>query len=534
MLENLKKYLDSNKTMEHNNITLTGCHLATNEIVRLVSDETVQVIVPEDVLAEVDKSRSFMEKHARDRITYGVNTGFGPMASYIIGADDLETLQLNLVRSHATGVGEPVSSDYVLAAMVVRLNTLLRGYSAVSRELIISLQDLINKRVIPVVPEHGAVGTSGDLVQLAHIAEVVIGEGEVTYKGERQPTAKVFKKLKLQPYTLKAKEGLALINGTAFMTGTGALLVSEAERIVNVATKNGAMALEIMHGFRDSISETLHGLRPHEGQVAIAAHMRKLLETSKLLRDRPEFQTKFTIEDDTHHIPEEVQEVYSLRCIPQILGPVYDTVQKTKQVIETEMNSVSDNPIVDHENGMLLHGGNFHGDYIATAIDQLKMTLVKLTMLTERRVNLFLNSKVNQHLPPFLNLNKPGLTLSLQALQFIATSTTAQSQSLAFPHSVHSISTNADNQDVVSMGTDAALILSKVIDNCDILLAIELIVLCQAVDVTKSFELMSQPAKEEYEQLRLIFPAVIDDRSMRKGIEEVIHFIRHRNACLAE
>lgn len=520
--------------MSKNTLVLTGCHLKIHEVVKFITDKDVEVVVPEDVRENLRQCRLFLEKHTQDRITYGVNTGFGPMASYLIGKDKLDALQLNLVRSHAVGVGKPIESRFVLAAMLVRLNTLLRGYSAVSEDLIDHLLVLLNNRIAPIIPEHGAVGTSGDLVQLAHIALALVGEGDVIMDDKQMPAMKALKKVGSKPYQLKSKEGLALINGTSVMTGIGALLVSDAEHLVEVAIKNGAFALELIHGFKDGISETLHSLRPHSGQVYVASRLRNILETSQLLRERPDFQIKFALEDNTHHIPEEVQEVYSMRCIPQILGPVHDTVLKAKETIEIEMNSVSDNPIVDYNNEMLLHGGNFHGDYIATAIDQVKMGLVKLTLLTERRINFFLNSKVNQHLPPFLNLNEPGLTLALQALQFVATSTTAQSQSFGYPHSLHTISTNADNQDVVSMGTDAALILYKVVENFETLLTIEAITLSQAVDVTEVVEQLGQPIKEYYHNVRNVFPAIIEDRYLEDKIEKVRHIIKKASPCDSE
>jgi histidine ammonia-lyase len=520
--------------MSKNTLVLTGCHLKIHEVVKFVTYNDVEVVVPEDVRENLRQCRMFLEKHTQDRITYGVNTGFGPMASYLIGKDKLDALQLNLIRSHAVGIGKPIESRFVLASMLVRLNTLLRGYSAVSEELIDQLLGLLNNRIVPIIPEHGAVGTSGDLVQLAHIALAVIGEGDVVMNGKRLPASKALKKIGRKPYQLKSKEGLALINGTSVMTGIGALLISEAEHLVEVAIKNGAFALELIHGFRDGISETLHSLRPHSGQVYVASRLRNLLETSQLLRDRPAFQTKFALEDNTHHIPEEVQEVYSMRCIPQILGPVQDVVLRTKETIEIEMNSVSDNPIVDHNNEMLLHGGNFHGDYIATAIDQVKLGLVKLTLLTERRINFFLNTKVNQHLPPFLNLNEPGLTLALQALQFVATSTTAQSQTLGYPHSLHTISTNADNQDIVSMGTDAALLLYKVLENFETLLTIEAVTLCQAVDATKVADQLGQPIQEYYGNIRAVFPAIIEDRYLEDKIEKVRKIIKEASPCDSE
>jgi histidine ammonia-lyase len=402
--------------------------------------------------------------------------------------------------------------------MIVRLNTLLKGYSGISEELAEHLAKFINKKILPVIPEHGAVGTSGDLVQLAHIALALIGEGEVWYEGKRVATKQVLKKLNIAPYVLKPKEGLSLINGTSVMTGILALLVIQSQKVVEIAIRTGAWALEAVEGARDSIDPVLHEVRPHPGQIYVAKTMFSILRSSHRIVERKHLQKRYTLGDDVQSLPKSFQEVYSLRCTPQILGPIYDTVMQAHRTVSIEMNSVTDNPIVDVKNSNFIHGGNFHGDYIAVAADHLKQGLVKLTILTERRVNFFFSNHINLTFPPFLNVAKPGLTLSLQALQFVATSTTAQSQSLAYPHSLHSISTNADNQDVVSMGTDAALMAAKVLDNAFILLTIELATLAQATDCVaskngqKTRDDFSKEIRGLYTVVRKIMPTVIEDR----------------------
>lgn len=520
--------------MQTKKLIIDGDSLRIADIVALVSDPDVTVEIADSAKSKVKKSQDFLLRELDGKIIYGINTGFGPMASYIIGPEHLVELQYNLIRSHAVGIGNPIRSEYVLAAMLVRLNTLAKGYSGVSPELLEQLCLFINHRIIPIVPEHGAVGTSGDLVQLAHIALALIGEGEVMYQGKRRATKDIFAELKIKPHALNIKEGLALINGTSVMSGIGAVIIAESERLLGIATHFGALALELVHGFKDGISEDLHALRSHHGQVAVAHSMRELLASSQLLRSRKIFVGKEQTNGDVNRIPEDVQEIYSLRCIPQILGPVLDTLLCAKKVIETEINSVTDNPIIDAEHEHFLHGGNFHGDYIAAAIDQLKMTLVKLTMLSERQTNFFLNQKVNRHFPPFLNLNKPGLTLGLQGLQFVATSTTAQSQTLAFPQYVHSIPTNGDNQDVVSMGTDAALLTAKVVDNAFVVLAVELVVLAQAIDYLAEEEKLSQSSKALYKGLRTILPTVREDRVITAELQKIVGFLRVNKQFLAK
>lgn len=508
-------------------VIINGNNLSIDEINYLVDNPAVQVKVSDPALERIEKSKKFLDIGVGGKdIIYGVNTGFGPMASHIINREKLADLQHNLIRSHTVGMGSPIDSGYVLAAMLVRLNTFTKGYSGVSVSLIKRFEKFINLRIIPIVPEHGAVGTSGDLVQLAHIASVLVGEGEALYQGERRSAASIFKKLGIRPYVLEPKEGLALINGTSVMSGITAILCNKADRLVDLSVRLGALALELVQGFTDSLSEQVHKLRPHPGQVFIAGSLRSILMSSQMLRERGSLLKRGNTKGDVYQISEEVQQVYSLRCIPQILGPISDTLLKTKKVVEVEVNAVTDNPIVDEDNKKFFHAGNFHGDYIAVSVDQLKAGLVKLSLLSERRINFFLSHKTNKVFPPFMNLGKPGLTLGLQGLQFIATSTTAQNQTYAFPHSVHSIPTNGDNQDVVSMGTDAALITAKVIENTFIILAIELITLAQGIDFLRSENKLCRSSRSLYKELRKIFPAIRDDKNINGNLHKVVDLIK--------
>lgn len=507
--------------MEPQKLVLDGKSLKIEDLFLITQNSEVRIEISEGARETVLRCADFLtrELEANNKILYGINTGFGPMASHIISKNDLIELQENLVRSHACGIGEPIPEKYVLASMVVRLNTLVKGYSGVSWDLVEHFKNVINHRILPIVPEHGAVGTSGDLTQLAHIALVLIGEGKVSYQGKIRPVLEVFNEVGLKPIKLKPKEGLALINGTSVMSGITALICAEADHLLDTSMRTGALALELVHGFLDSISEKLHELRPHEGQGFVAQKMREILASSKLMRDRKILREMIKEENDVYKIPSDVQEVYSLRCLPQILGPIWEALKQTESRVEIEINSVTDNPLVDWENHKFIHGGNFHGDYVASAVDGLKANLVKLTILLERQINFFLNDKINKSFPPFLNLKKPGLTLGLQGLQFVATSTTAQSQSLAFPHSVHSISTNSDNQDVVSMGTDAALFAAKVLENAYVVLTIELVTLAQAVDCHKEKDKLSVGSRQLYDLVRDNFKEVNEDRVL---VEDLI------------
>ncbi len=514
--------------MKKQSLKLDGKSLNIEGLSAFVEGEVKRIKLDKKTLIFAADSHSFLSQsiEQNSKIIYGVNTGFGPMANYILAHEQILGLQKNLILSHAVGMGEKIADKFVLAAMLVRLNTLLRGYSGVSVELLENLQKFINLRITPIVPEHGAVGTSGDLVQLAHIALAMLGKGEAVYKNKIEKVPKLLKSLGLKPYQLKPKEGLSLINGTSVMTGIAALVCQQSKSALSLATRNACLALEIIKAYKDSFSEKLHELRPHVGQVIIAQKMREILTGSPFLRSRIILASFANQSKKVLKINEFVQEIYSLRCTAQILGPVYDTLASAAMVTETEMNSVTDNPIVDFKNKKFLHGGNFHGDYIAVAMDQLKMSLVKLTMLSERRLNFFLNQKINQTFPPFLNLHTPGLTLGLQALQFVATSTTAQSQTLAYPANLHSISTNGDNQDVVSMGTDAALLTSKVLDNAFIVLAIESLALCQAADFLKIKNQLSKASRELYRFVRSVSKKIVEDREVQPQLQLVLKELR--------
>jgi histidine ammonia-lyase len=502
---------------------LDGTHLTTGILSQAALPHS-KVALSQKSLEKLHRVHETLLEQVKGNIIYGVNTGFGPLANRVLPPHKLIELQYNLIRSHASGAGSPLPKEFVKAAMVVRLNTLLQGNSAISPELAEHYAVCINKDIIPVVYEHGAVGTSGDLVQLAHIALGLIGEGEVYDKTGTRSARAAFRDAGLRPYKLKPKEGLALINGTAMMTAIGSIVAQHVENLLHIATQNGALALEIVRAFTDSIDPRLHNLRPHSGQKEVAAKLRTLVQGSKLLRKRSDLT--LVQNDAVQELPEVIQQVYSLRCIPQILGPLHDTLKTTKKVLECEMNSVTDNPVFDPRSKEFLHGGNFHGDYVAVAMDQLKIPLTKMVMLAERRSNFFLNENVNKQFPPFLNLVEPGLTLALQGLQFVATSTTAQSQTYTYPHTVHSIPTNGDNQDLVSMGTDAALLAWRLVENAYIVLGIEAVVLAQAVDCTKAIKKLSTRGRAHYTNIRSQFRTVEEDRSLQPELQKLIKQFR--------
>lgn len=507
-------------------VFLDGKSLKVESIQLLVANDKVKVRVSENVLKLVEENYAKAGLLMSKQVIYGLNTGFGPMADILLPRDKQQELQKNLVLSHACGAGKRVDSSFVLAAMVTRLNTLLNGASAVSGKLVKLLVDMINNRIIPFVYEHGAVGTSGDLVQLAHIALAVIGEGMVEFGGNEMTSKEAFRKAGLVPRTLEGREGLALINGTAFMAGVASVVLGGVEKVYQLALDNAALALQVSRTYTDCIDDRLHAVRPHKGQVQVAKALRLKVDGNSLMRERS-LETAELPDQDTLKLSEAVQQVYSLRCVPQILGPFRDTLDQAFATTELELNSVTDNPVYDAQNSEFLHGGNFHGEVVGVMCDQLKIPLAKLTMLAERRVNFFLNSKLNGFLPPFLNLQTPGLDLALQGLQFVATSTTARVQSLSFPQSVHSIPTNADNQDIVSMGTDSALILNDMLEMSFIVQTIESVALAQTVDVLDVESKLSEDSKKHYSRIRQVMPSVKKDRYLSEELNKLVQLLKN-------
>ena len=472
----------------------------------LYNGETIRI--SEKLRSQVVASYEFLKEFSKDKVIYGINTGFGPMAQWRIEDEHLKELQYNIIRSHSTGAGERLPDMCVRAAMLSRLKTFLEGHSGVHVTLIDLLIEFVNRGICPVVPRHGSVGASGDLVQLAHIALTLIGEGEVSYRGEIRPAGEVMAENGLEPLQMHIREGLAVTNGTAVMTGIGTVNYLQTERLLGWEILCSVMMNEIASSYDDFMSEVLNGLKFHPGQIRVAELMRSLSEGSKLLRNR---KLELFHKSGKQVFKQKVQPYYSLRCVPQILGPVYDTLKNAGQVIEDEVNSVDDNPIVDMASANVIHGGNFHGDYISFEMDKLKIAVTKMTMLAERQMNYLFHDRINGILPPFVNLGVLGLNYGLQASQFTATSTTAESQTLSNPMYVHSIPNNNDNQDIVSMGTNSALICRTVVENCSQVLAIHIMALVQAVDCLDVADKLAPATRKLYDKVRGIVPVFKDD-----------------------
>ncbi len=493
-------------------------YLSLSEFESVIFDNQ-KIEISDAVLRRVKRSFNFLNEFSKNKVIYGVNTGFGPMAQYRIKDEDRIQLQYNLIRSHSSGTGKPIEPQAVKAAILARLNTMALGYSGVHPSLVNLMKELINRDITPLIFEHGGVGASGDLVQLAHLALVLIGEGEVFYKGDRRPTKEVFETEGLEPINVEIREGLALMNGTSVMTGIGVVNVHKANKLLDWSLKISCAINEIVRAYDDHLSFELNNVKLHEGQRQVAEKMRENLADSTLIRKREDHL--YTGENQEDVFTEKVQEYYSLRCIPQILGPVKETIDSVAAILEKEFNSANDNPIIDVENRHVYHGGNFHGDYISLEMDKLKIVIAKLTMLAERQLNYLLNAKINELLPPFVNLGTLGFNFGMQGVQFTATSTTAESQMLSNPMYVHSIPNNNDNQDIVSMGTNSAVIASKVIENAFEVLAIELITVVQAIDYMGQKDQVSAVTKKMYDDIRAIIPTFREDQVMYPFVQKV-------------
>ena len=460
-------------------------------------------------LREVADCHRFLIDFSKDKLIYGINTGFGPMAQYRIEDADRVQLQLNLIRSHCSGMGKLLSPIQSRAALLARLNTMLCARSGIHPDTVELMVALLNAEAYPCMYHHGGVGASGDLVQLAHLALGLIGEGNFWYRGEVVTAAEVYAATGLQPMKIHIREGLGMLNGTSSMTGIGAINVLHARKLMTGQILFSLMVNEIMEAYDDHFSEELNAVKLHKGQQVVAKAMRAISRKSRLLRKRHEHLYDKKVTESV--LQDKVQEYYSLRCVPQILGPIYDTIENAAQIIEQEINSVNDNPVIDPHKEMIYHGGNFHGDYVSLEMDKLKIAVTKLSMLAERQLNFLLNHHLNQKLPPFINAGTLGLNFGVQGMQYPATSNVAENQTLSNPMYVHSIPNNNDNQDIVSMGTNSAAMCAQVIENSFEVLSVHALAIIQAIDYKGYKDRLSPATRWMYDELSVLAPSFKED-----------------------
>src|SRR5262249_23835823 len=421
----------------------------------------------------VDRARRFVDDLvAGGHVVYGINTGFGALADVSIPGEKLRELQLNLVRSHACGIGEALPERAVRAIMLQRANVLAKGYSGCRMAVIESLVKMLNARVHPVIPSRGSVGASGDLAPLAHLALVVIGEGEAQYAGERMGGAAALARAGIEPLTLEAKEGLALLNGTQAMTGVGGLALLGAERLADAADITGAMSLEALKGTPVAFDHKIQAVRPHPGQMRSARRLRELIEGSAIRESHRD-----------HAVDPRVQDAYALRCMPQVHGACGHARAHVERILEIEINSATDNPLIFADSNEVLSGGNFHGEPLALAYDYAAVAVADLGTISERRVERLVNPELSG-LPAFLT-REPGTSSGLMLAQVAAVSLIAENNVLAHPASVTNLPTSGNKEDHVSMGMTSALKLTQVVKNVEVILAIELLCAAQGLEFLK-------------------------------------------------
>jgi len=460
----------------------------------------------------VDQSRLIVEKIvAEGRTVYGVNTGFGRLSDMRIDRAELRALQLNLVRSHACGLGPPLSIPEARAMLLLRANVLALGYSGCRAALIEKLIEMLERGVTPVIPEKGSVGASGDLAPLAHLALPLIGEGEAFFDGQRLASADALKRAQIEPLQLEAKEGIALLNGTQAMGAVGGLALWRAERVTRVADVAGAMSLEALKGTPAAFDERIHAARPHRGQIEVATHLRALLQDSQI-RDSH-------LENDPR-----VQDAYSLRCMPQVHGTVRDALAHARGIVEIESGSATDNPLVFADTGDVISGGNFHGAPLALAFDYAAMALTDLMSITERRIDRLVNPDANENLPPFLT-SHPGSASGFMMMQIVAASLLSEAKVLAHPASTDNIPTDGGKEDHVSMGMTAATKLRAIVGLSEMMTAIELICGAEGLEYRAPLQ-PGKGVKQAYEMVRRDVPRLTIDRSMSAEIEMIVTEIR--------
>jgi histidine ammonia-lyase len=457
-------------------------------------------------------SRKLVEEIiSRDATVYGVTTGFGKLSDVRIPREALSELQLNLVRSHACGIGEPLSEPEVRAMMLLRANVLALGFSGIRLEIIQMLCEMLNGRVHPVVPEKGSVGASGDLAPLAHLALTLIGEGEAFLDGERMESGEALRRAKLGPVHLEAKEGLALLNGTQAMHAVGGLALLRAKRLSRLADVSGAMSLEALKGTPAAFDARLQDARPHAGQKAAAKHLLMLLEGSEIRQSH--------LKDDPR-----VQDAYSLRCMPQVHGAVRGALSHCEDVLLVESASATDNPLVFVEAGEVISGGNFHGAPLALAFDYAAMAIVDLMNISERRIDRLVNPDKNEGLPAFL-AQRPGLESGFMTAHVAAASLVNEARVLAHPASVDNITTSGGKEDHVSMGMTSALKLRSIIDLAENLLAVELLAAAEGLEHRRPLK-SGLGVERAFAIVRKFAKPLTQDRPLASDIARVAEAIR--------
>jgi histidine ammonia-lyase len=488
-------------------IQLDGTGLTVEEVLA-ASRGQERVVISDAGIENMIASRRFVESAIRStEPVYALNTGVGLLANIALGPSDIDQMQVNLVRSHCAGVGEPLPREVVRGLMVIRANVLAKGHSGIRPVIAQRICDLLNHGITPVIPSRGSVGASGDLAPLAHMALTLIGEGEAEYRGQVRPSLECLEEEDLEPLHLQGKEGISLLNGTQAMLSIACLQLDELETLFVAAQTAAALTMEALRGTPVPFDPRLHAARPHAGQIHSANHMAMLLANSPIPR--------------TQGTDRRIQDAYCLRCIPQVHGAMWDTLQQARHVFEIELNSATDNPLVfDHE---ILSGGNFHGAPLALNLDYLAIALCQIAGISERRTERLLNPSLNEGLPAFLASN-PGIESGLMIAQVTAASLMAELRVLASPASTGSLPTSGNQEDFVSMGMTSALKLAEAVSLARLIVGIELVCATRALDLL-SFGSTTPPLEEAIRRFRTYVPGWIEDRVLSVPIERASEFI---------
>jgi len=485
-------------------IELDGCSLTLEKAVRIAYGEKIKI--SPQAKKRVKAGRDYIRKVAcQDASVYGVNTGFGFLANHRISDQDLKKLQYNILKSHASGYGPPLSTEETRLSMALRLNLFLRGVTGVTMELIELLARLLNKEIYPIIPSYGSVGASGDLAPLAHLALPLIGIGDVIYQGKTVSAKTALKKEGVKPHSLQEKEGLGLINGTPIMLAVGAIALYEAKLIIDRSIKICALTYEGMKANLSFLDEEIHRLRGQKGQIDVAKALRQQLSGSKLFGKKME--------------PLRLQDPYSIRCAPQVIGASMDAVDYAVRITEIELNAATDNPLVFPDKDKVISCGNFHGQPLALAFDFAAMALSEVGNISDRRIELLLNPFMSQ-LPPFLTPHE-GVCSGYMAAQYLASSIVNECKLLANPSSTDSIPGNVGIEDFVSMGMTSARKLKKIQELLGTILAVEWISAAQAVDLRNGGKL-GKGSKQTYEGIRSAVPFLDEDRVVAKDVEKAV------------
>ncbi|MGM0421022.1 MAG: histidine ammonia-lyase [Bacillota bacterium] len=492
-------------------IKINGKQLGIKDVTAVARDR-IEVELTNEARKKVDRAREMVDKLVQDnKVVYGITTGFGSFSDTKISPEEVLTLQENLIKSHAAGTGEPLAEEVVRAMILLRINALAKGHSGIRYSTLKLLIDFLNKEIHPIVPSQGSVGASGDLVPLAHISLALLGKGEVLYRGKKMKASEALDKAGLKPVKLASKEGLALINGTQMMGALGVLAVNDAVRLCKIADIALGLTMEGLKGILAPYDDLIHQVRPHPGQRIVAENIRNFVKKSSLVLSERE---------------DRVQDAYTIRCAPQVHGASRDSIKHVQEILAREINSATDNPLLFPEENKVISGGNFHGQPLALGLDYLSLAVSELANISERRVARLVDGNLNYGLPMFLT-EHGGLNSGYMIAQYTAASLVSENKVLSSPASIDSITTSANQEDHVSMGSISARKVRKVIENLTAVLAIELAVAVQAIEFrTSNINDLGEGSKIVFSYIRDMLPSLEKDRILAHDIETMIDIVK--------